>query len=638
MTQLFAVISLLKNKNEQAESIIKRVSKSNYSVDKYKVIDSHSHFVFLSTYTNTLTSSATFLHDTVPVITSSRINNKAEIVYKSDYVKKTDDPCELNDDQMLHEGYKSFGDKLCGALKGSFKFILWDDTAKKLYAGIDAFNTSSLHYAVIDNTFYIASDAKLLSQILAETSGMPLSVNKQAITQWLAGRPDPTLSMFNEIALLPLGHHLTVNNNHTTVKKFWDINPKTKIAYNSSDEYQSHFFELLSDSVSSCLKLENVSGNSSSNKPVFTQMSGGMDSTSITAIANIEAKKSALELHTLSHSYKNTESCNEMSNINDMISKLKLQHSHFIELDKFNDISFGELYPTDFDNPGVVLSPKYHEELALIKNVGANVLLTGNGGDEVCWGHSASYRSRLYKGEFGVVNEVIKACDELGEPVAKSLVNLFVKPLVPHTLSNLIKFVMRKPLTSGLDNEPPIWLSVTANQLINEATTKSLISNPYNKTFEPAKFARYHSLKTTSTYNSMRSYQKVANHYEIDVRHPFFDVDVVEFSFAIPEKMLIQGSYPKWLLRQTMQSYLPESVVWNKHKVVFDHHFANLIRSNHAEIRTLLSHTGLQDLGLVNNTVLLTAFDDIVNDKSKHLNVDMLYAILTQSWYQTHCI
>jgi hypothetical protein len=136
----------------------------------------------------------------------------------------------------------------------------------------------------------------------------------------------------------------------------------------------------------------------------------------------------------------------------------------------------------------------------------------------------------------------------------------------------------------------------------------------------------------------MRSYQKVADEYGVEVRHPFFDQKIVEFSFAIPEKLLIQGVYPKWLLRHTMQEHLPDSICWNKHKTVFDHHFANLIRSNRDELRLLLSHTGLQDLGLLDNQVLIAAFDDIVNDVEKSLNVDMLYAILTQLWFQSHCV
>ena len=626
MNNLFAVVSLLTNKEKQMEHIFNRCINSDYTIDKYKVIESSTHFVFLSTYVNTTSVPSQIIADTVPVISNARIDNSDYIVCKNSAVKNPDDPLPISVDRFIHNAYLLNGDKLCSMLKGHFSFILWDEITKTLHAGLDAFNASSLHYSIIDNALYIASDAKVLSNIC----GSAISVNKHAVSQWLAGRPDPNISMFTNISRLPLGNLLTFKNKSVSLTKFWDIDANNKVSYRSNDAYQSHFFELLSNSVANCLNVESIDNA----HPVFSQMSGGMDSTSITALANIEAAKASINLHTLSHSYKNTKSCDEMSNINDMISKLNLQHSHFIELDKFNDISFGELYPTDFDNPGIVLSPKYHEELTLMQSLHAKVLLTGNGGDEVCWGHSASYRSRLYKGEFGVINEVIKACDDLGEPVAKSLINLFVKPLIPQTMSNLVKFVMNKPLLTDMDNERPAWLSEQAIELLNN----NIIVNPFNKTFEPAKFARYHGLKTTSTYNSMRSYQKVANGYGVDVMHPFFDSDVVEFSFAIPEKMLIQGSYPKWLLRNTMQDYLPESVVWNKHKVVFDHHFANLVRSNHKEIRALLTHEGLQDLGLLNNSVLLTAFDEIVNDNSKHLHVDMLYAILTQSWYQTHCI
>ena len=312
-----------------------------------------------------------------------------------------------------------------------------------------------------------------------------------------------------------------------------------------------------------------------------------------------------------------------------MFSTLGLEHQHYIDLDEYESSSFAQLYPTDFDNPGVVLSPKYHQELALMKNLGSRVLLTGNGGDETCWGHSASYRSRLYKGEIGVIGEVVDACRQLNEPVARSLYKLFM----PNAIQNIIKLARQKPINA---NECPPWLSPQAYDFVTDKN--ALITNPFSAVFNPAKYARYHGLKTTSTYNSMRSYQKVASGYGIDVRHPFFDSDIVKFSFAIPEKLLIQGVYPKWLLRHTMQEYLPDSVCWNKHKVVFDHHFANLVRNNKLELRKLLSHEGLQDLGLLDNAILLREFDAVVNNPNGYLNVDMLYAILTQLWFQTHCL
>lgn len=643
MDNLFVALDSLKNKENFQKQIHHIISNKNFSFKNKPVTELRnftSYFYYYSNkskgdgFTNKSYSKNSALSESsklsIEFVGQCRIDNLPTLLpsdeLKSISVKKSDTNENEFDEAIFALLYKQYKNNLPKQLKGNFSYVLWDEESETLQAAIDPFSARSLFYMQVDNAIYIASDAK----VLAKHTDITLTVNKRAVAQWLSGRPDPNISMYNEIKRLPGGHQLTWRNNQVLVSSFWDINSSQKIRYSTSEEYQAHFFQLLSNSVAN--RLINPSSNPSS--CVFSQMSGGMDSTSITAIANIEAKKQNQVLHTLSHSYKNTESCNEMDNINDMIKKLDLSHSHFIELDKFDDINFGELYPTDFDNPGIVLSPKYDEELALIQSCGATTLLTGNGGDEICWGHSSTYRSRLYKGELGVIKEVVDACAELNEPVASSLVKLFVKPLIPNSLQNLIRFALNKPRVNESDIPTSAWLTNESISLLEDNS----FNNPFSKTFQPAKHARYHSLKTTSTYNSMRSYQKVANNYGIDVRHPFFDPEVVQFSFAIPEKMLIQGSYPKWLLRKTMENYLPESVVWNKHKTVFDHHFANLVRSNEEELRKLLSHSGLHDLGLLNNDVLLAEFDELVRNKNRHLNVDMLYAILTQLWYQTHCV
>jgi len=653
MDNIFAAFSSLISKEKFQHNIRNIITNDDFSFKNNEMIDYKQHsccFSYYSTVKNETSIPDLFTTKTdfdsveknsdIELLANCRIDNKEELLPKSFAqnisVKKSDTETDSHTSEMFAFIYNKFKDDLPKHLKGNFSYILWDKNKEELHAAIDAFSGRSLFYMQINDEFYIASDAK----VLASHPSLTLTVNKQAIVQWLSGRPDPNISMYNEIKRLPCGHQLIWRNNKVTISKFWDIDADKSIRYKNTDEYKQHFYDVLMNSVSNRLvdSSQSFSDSLVNSSSVFCQMSGGMDSTSITALANIETKRTGQALNTLSHSYKNTESCNEMDNINDMISTLNLSHAHFVELDKFDEINFGQLYPTDFDSPGIVLSPKYHEELSLIQKLGATTLLTGNGGDEICWGHSSTYRSRLYKGEVGVINEVVKACAELNEPVASSLVKLFVKPLIPNSLQNLLRLALNKPRISETDNPTSAWLTEEALSYLDEDAFNQSISNPFSKTFEPAKHARFHSLKTTSTYNSMRSYQKVANSYGIDVRHPFFDVDVVEFSFAIPDRMLIQGSYPKWLLRKTMEDHLPESVVWNKHKTVFDHHFANLVRSNEDELRELLSHTGLHDLGLLDNEVLLREFDELVRDPNRHLNVDMLYAILTQSWYQTHCV
>lgn len=629
MDNLFAVIVPNKDANQANTIINSQLSKTIFNNASFisTKISSQNHFIHLVKYSteqpilSNIPQSAKN-HLKPPIVGNCRVDNKNDLaaVCKSELVDVNQFLSQ--DEQLLFSAYKVLGVDCFSKTKGNFQTIFWDEQSQQLCAAIDAFSSRSLFYLTLGSVLYVASDAKTLAHV-TKTS---LTVNKVAASQWLAGRPNPNLSMFNEICRLPAGHCLEYNeDNEIKITKFWDVDSNFSVVYKNTDDYKSHFFELLQTSVANRLDVKQFTESHS----IFCQMSGGMDSTSVTAIAKQLLDKKNLPLYTLSHRYKNTKTCDESSNINDMISTLGLEHQHYIDLDEYEASSFAELYPTDFDNPGVVLSPKYHQELALMKSLGASVLLTGNGGDETCWGHSASYRSRLFKGELGVINEVVDACKQLNEPVARSLYTLFM----PSGIQNLIKLARQKPING---NECPPWLSPQALNIVKRENL--FFTNPFSATFNPAKHARYHGLKTTSTYNSMRSYQKVASGYGIDVRHPFFDADIVNFSFAIPEKLLIQGVYPKWLLRHTMQAYLPQSVCWNKHKVVFDHHFANLVRNNKLELRKLLSHKGLQDLGLLDNNVLLREFDAVVNDPNGYLNVDMLYVILTQLWFQTHCL
>ena len=635
MDNLFAVVVPNNNICKANTIIINKLTKAHFHntpCAASKITDNNNS-IYLYKYSNEVSelvnnSSVDNQHSLFPIISNCRIDNKNDVdsVFsaKVNANVNTANPALSIDEQVLLNAYNKYGAESFSKLKGNFQAIFWDEQSATFCAAIDPFSSRSLFYIKIGSALYVASDAK----ILADITQVNLTVNKVAISQWLSGRPTPNASMFNEISKLPAGHCLEFKAGEVTLSKFWDINPNDSLIYSNTDEYKAHFLDLLQTSVANRLDNPPLNGEPlTESASVFAQMSGGMDSTSITALAKQLLDKQNRPLHTISHQYNNTASCDESSNIADMIAKLELSHAHFIELDKYQASSFAQLYPTDFDSPGIVLSPKYHQELALMKSLGANILLTGNGGDETCWGHSASYRSRLYKGEFGVISEVIDACKQLNEPIARSLYTLFT----PDSIQNLVKLARNKPTHAA---QCPPWLSSTALAMVLSENQRFI--NPFSANFNPAKHARYHGLTTTSTYNSMRSYQKVASEYGVNVQHPFFDADIVKFSFAIPEKLLIQGIYPKWLLRQTMQDYLPASVCWDKHKVVFDHHFANLVKNNKLELRKLLSHEGLQDLGLLDNAILLSEFDAVIDNPNGHLNVDMLYAILTQLWFQSH--
>ncbi|TPV53883.1 lasso peptide isopeptide bond-forming cyclase [Aestuariibacter sp. GS-14] len=505
---------------------------------------------------------------------------------------------------------------ISNVITGPHTVFTWHNTHKKLYASRDALNQHVLYYGNVDGVTVISSEASFIAKLMPKRP----TLNTTALACWLAGQPNPGLCLYNEIHTLPLGQSIEVSPaGKVHLHIFWDIDPHNKLILGSDSEYREAFLALLRGCVSSHIH--------PSDSLVVSQMSGGMDSTSITALVN-ELLKSPRACRALSHLYSHSASCDESANIKAMYAKLNLVDPIQVTVDAGAHRDFLSLYPTDFDSPGTVLSPRYHQECDLIRAAGGHRLLTGNGGDEMCWGHASAYTERLWAGEFGVIAEVLKACKQTGMarwPVARSL---FVKPLIPQWLLN----TAYKLKGYSPSNIPP-WLTP---QAAKAATDASQIANPFNQRKQPVNYARYHAMKTTSTYNSVRSYQKVGWQYGINVAHPFFDARMAEFSFAVPGKQLIRGPYPKWLLRNAMQHHLPESVCWNVKKVTFDNHFGQLVKDNAEPLRELLNDTRLAELGLVNNAVLLKAFDAALSGNGVSMHVDLLYAILTQRWIQQH--
>lgn len=514
--------------------------------------------------------------------------------------------------------FEHLGGECFKKIEQSFLLFGWHSKKNQFHVAKDPLNPKSLYWAKLKGGIIVSTNIQLICALLDK----PLLLSERGLASWLSGYPNPAISLFADIEVLPIGHRLEVaSNGMVSEPQFWDIDPEHKIHYKKQSEYAEHFLDGLSDSVQKSCQTEG--------KTIVSQMSGGLDSTSITALAKGHVAESGKQLLPLSHLYKQSEKCDEEALIQDMLATLKIDNSLQMTVDEGKDRDFLTLYPSHIESPGTVLSPRYVRELALVKQAGADVLLTGNGGDEMCWGHSVAYTQRFKQGDWGVVNEVLKACPQLKLSRLKTFNQLFVKPCLPEIL---LKMLGRHAVNNS-DTSIPVWLTAKAQDLALEETQ---VVNPFDKRQDPVGYNRYLSLKTTSTYNAMRSYDKLAENMGIDVRHPFFDTQVAEFSFAIPAKQLIQGVYPKWLLRYSMQHELPASVCWNVKKTTFDQHFGNLVRENAGELREILQNQRLADMGLVNQSLLLAEFDRVVTNPDVPVQVDLLYAILTYSWLNTH--
>ena len=492
-----------------------------------------------------------------------------------------------------------------------------DHAEDGLLVGTDPMGLTPVYYYEADRIIAFSNSPASLIEVLE----LDKKLSDEALSGWLAGQPVPELSLYENLRILPAGHYARCNKHSLSIHCYWNIDPAHRLELPGDDDYASYFRELLREVV------RDYCGNS---ELLACQMSGGMDSTTITSIAQQWQRKHGKRCLAVSHYYRNDPNSDESKLIEDMRQFLQPDAFHFQEVDEARYRNFLALYPAHFDHPGIVVSPRYRDELTDLKHAGVTTLLTGNGGDEMCWGHASAYTQRLRSGEFSVIPEVYRACRDTDMSFAKVARHLFIKPMLPDSLLNLARRL------KGVSRETfihlPAWMTDKSRAL---AAASYNFTNPFNERNEPVNFARYFALKTSTTFNSVRSYDAVADEFGIRVKHPFFDRRIAEFSFAVPPRQLIRGAYPKFVLRNAMTNDLPESVCWRKTKTTFDHHFANLVRENADSLRECLSHTYLADRGLLNNAEVLKAFDNAVYKRQGGIQVDLLFVILTQRWIQT---
>lgn len=69
--------------------------------------------------------------------------------------------------------------------------------------------------------------------------------------------------------------------------------------------------------------------------------------------------------------------------------------------------------------------------------------------------------------------------------------------------------------------------------------------------------------------NQLVMSDKTAMAFGVEARFPFLDYELVEWCTHLPDDVLIQNGWQKWILRKSMQNLLPDDVQWRGDKVGF---------------------------------------------------------------------
>ena len=196
-----------------------------------------------------------------------------------------------SDTEVLLTAYMQWGEKCLERLNGIFAFAIWDDLRRQFFAARDRAGVKPFYYSAIERGLLFASEPKAL----LEHPDIKPVIDSEGIAQVMLLGPavKPDSGIFRDIRQLPPGCFLRYKKGVFSVKRYWQ--PTAQPHTETPEETAEHLAFLIKDSVTRQLI---------SDVPLCTFLSGGLDSSIISAIAAEEYRKNGRTLSTYSVDYK----------------------------------------------------------------------------------------------------------------------------------------------------------------------------------------------------------------------------------------------------------------------------------------------------------------------------------------------
>lgn len=199
-----------------------------------------------------------------------------------------------SDTEVVLAGYMRHGVDFVNKLNGIFAFALWDGRQQKLYLFRDRVGVKPCFYTRKGDTLIFASEIKSLFSF----PGVEAAVDREGLCEVFGLGPAKTYGkgVFKDIAEVLPGHFLECDGNGCREHCYW------KLESHPHEESWEQTVEKMKYLIEDAVKLQTLS-----DVPVCTFLSGGVDSSLVTAICSEELKKQGKILDTYSFDFKDND-------------------------------------------------------------------------------------------------------------------------------------------------------------------------------------------------------------------------------------------------------------------------------------------------------------------------------------------
>jgi asparagine synthase (glutamine-hydrolysing) len=472
--------------------------------------------------------------------------------------------------------YFSAGPLAIRSLVGDFAFVLWDSREGRLTAARDALGVKSLYWHRRGSRLTLASHLDCFEQV---------GYDREFISEFLVGLPAATTrTVYPGVSRLAAGHLLVAQGNQAATEPYWDA--ADFMGRNEGiepGEAVGEFRRLFGEAVAAQLD---------DRSPAWSQLSGGLDSSSVVGMAARLAAEGRVP--PLRGSVTVVDSLSEGDETRYSDAVIAAHPLANVQLRDYGAWQQDEVGPPMFAEPRVFL-PFFARDRAMCRTViddGATVMLSGFGSDSYLAGPHSYLADLVARGRFA---EAARCLVDLAVVSRRSVYEMAFENVMVPLGPRWLRRWRPSPVA-----QVPRWIDPDFARW-GRLPERMAGSGP------SAGRGIFEGQLATELGTIDLALERGVFDEGLEVRYPFLHRPLVEFAISLPIAMRVRPGRQKWILREALGDLLPPVVRERRGKGGIDGRIVWSLSKERSLLDRLVADSRLVELGCVDRAALASA-------------------------------
>lgn len=455
-----------------------------------------------------------------------------------------------SDTEVILRAFEKLGVASLEKLNGMFAFALYDKRAQKLWLVRDRLGIKPLYYRIDNQGLIFGSEIKSIIGLMDEAPMCDLS----SLHEWLYyGNTLGGRTLYQGIQQLQPGHYLELDLTSFSwrIEEYWSLRRQSigsSTVRSSAEEMIAETRRLLEEAVRRQLV---------SDVPIGVFLSGGVDSSAITAIAS---RYYGGRLATYSAGFDDLNGVDERPKARRVAAHFGTDHHELhIQGGGLADLVEKMVHHHDMPFSDAANIPLYL--MAAQISAKTKVVLQGDGGDELFGG----YRRYVSLRHHALLRRIARWGSGLDGLMPDSIFYRRVRRYMHAYAADDLATTMARLLTPVDPHSSPE--AIFAPRLLEELGKV----DPFSRYRECQPYFAQHDIPNQMSLVDLmielpdiflEKVDRATMAASLEVRVPFLDHDLVDYVVRIPANRKMPWGRKKWLLKEALRGLVPDDILY----------------------------------------------------------------------------